>query len=201
MENNILNLKSKVNLKCEICDKCCKNRGDIKLTPINVIEISNYLNISIKDFLKEYTNEVEGNESEIVLKAKGENEVCILNDLETNKCMVQKVKPMQCVVFPLIPVDIDRDLFINSNSCNLKDAKKISVDKWLNGNNKIYKRNKPIYIQWIKLMEEIQPRWQGLEKEKQELIKKVLFEEYKKGNYEKQILLNIKRAREIFYKK
>ena len=125
MEGRILNLKSKVNLKCKICDKCCKNRGDIKLTPINVIEISNFLKITIKDFLNKYTCEVENEEPEIALKAVGKNDVCILNDISTNKCTVQKVKPMQCVVFPLIPVDIDRDLFINSNSCNLQDAKNL----------------------------------------------------------------------------
>ena len=41
----ILNLKSKVNLYCSICDKCCEYRGDIKITPINVLEISKFLKI------------------------------------------------------------------------------------------------------------------------------------------------------------
>lgn len=47
---SFLMINSKVKLGCNICDKCCINRGDIKLTPINVIQISEYLNISIPDF-------------------------------------------------------------------------------------------------------------------------------------------------------
>lgn len=29
----IVTINSKVKLGCNICDKCCINRGDIKLTP------------------------------------------------------------------------------------------------------------------------------------------------------------------------
>ncbi|MBP3708074.1 MAG: hypothetical protein J6J36_05655 [Clostridia bacterium] len=48
-------ISSKVKLGCNICDRCCVNRGDIKITPVNAIEISKFMNISIKDFLEEYT--------------------------------------------------------------------------------------------------------------------------------------------------
>ena len=49
-------------------------------------------------------------------------------------------------------------------------------------------------------MEEIQPRWKTIPKEKQEKIKDILFKEYDmKKNFEKQVLLNIKKAREIIY--
>ena len=43
MEKEILTMKSKTNLSCKICDRCCKYRGDIKLTPINILEISKFL--------------------------------------------------------------------------------------------------------------------------------------------------------------
>ena len=48
----ILDLKSKVNLNCTLCEKCCEYRGDIKITPINVLKISKFLKISIDEFLK-----------------------------------------------------------------------------------------------------------------------------------------------------
>ena len=54
-QKEILNLKSKSNLSCILCEKCCEYRGDIKITPINVLEISKFLKISIDDFLKGYT--------------------------------------------------------------------------------------------------------------------------------------------------
>lgn len=198
-EKELLGLKSKANLNCQICDKCCEYRGDIKLTPINVLEISKFLKISINEFLDKYTETATNEEPEIVIKAVGEKRRCIFNDNKTFKCNIHEVEPMQCLVFPLVPWDLDKNLFINSNSCVVKNDKKIKVDKWLNGNNKIYKRNKFIYQKWIELMEEIQPWWPIVKKENKEKIKNVLFKEYDLNkNFEKQVLNNINKAREIF---
>ena len=194
----VLNLKSKTNLQCKICDRCCKYRGDIRLTPINVLEISKFLKIEIDEFLDKYTHELKGEEPEIALKSVGKEEWCILNDTKTYKCKIQKVKPMQCVVFPLIPIDVKNDLFINSNSCILEENKKTTVNKWLNGNNKIYKRNKEIYLIWIKLIEEIQPKWNKFSKEKQDKIRQLLFKNYDKNKkYKKQIINNIQKVKKI----
>ena len=195
----ILDLKSKVNLNCTLCEKCCEYRGDIKITPINVLKISKFLKISIDEFLEKYTVEVKGEEPEIVIKGVGDRSYCIFNDRSNYKCQIHKVKPMQCVVFPLVPVDLKRDLFVNTNGCVLKNDKKTTVDKWINGNNKIYLKNKNIYMKWIELMEEMQPWWKGIKKENREEIKRILYRDYDmKKNYEKQVLENIKRARKIF---
>ena len=64
---------------------------------------------------------------------------------------------------------------------------------------KIYNKNKIIYLEWIKLMEEIQPKWNKISKEKQNLIRKILFEDYINGKYREQIITNIKKARYTFY--
>lgn len=201
MEKEILTLKSKTNLSCKICDRCCKYRGDIKITPINILEISKFLKIEIKEFLEKYTYEIKGQEPEIALKGIGEERICILNDSKTFKCKVHKVKPIQCVMFPLMPIDVEKDLFINMNTCPIDENKKTSVNRWLNGNNKIYKRNKHIYLKWIEFIEEIEERWSKLSKEKQTKIKETIFEKYnKKQNFKKQILKNLKEAREIIYK-
>lgn len=198
---DILNLKSKANLNCSLCEKCCEYRGDIKITPINVLEISKFLKISIKEFLEKYTVEVVGEEPEIVIKGVGEKQECIFNNRENFKCAINKVKPMQCVVFPLVPIDVRRDLFIDSKACPRETDKKVTVDKWVNGNHNIYKKHKLVYLKWIDLMEEIQPRWKTITKEKQEKIKEILFKEYNmRQNLEKQVLDNIKRAREVIYK-
>jgi Fe-S-cluster containining protein len=197
---NILNLKSKANLNCSLCEKCCEYRGDIKITPINVLEISNFLKIPISEFLEKYTCEVKDEEPEIVIKGIGEKRECIFNNRENFKCQINKVKPMQCVVFPLVPVDVKRDLFYDSGACPRKTNKKITVNKWVNGNHNIYKKNKNIYLKWIELMEEIQPKWKSFSKENQEEIKKLLFLEYNfKENFEKQILQNFKKVRDIIY--
>ena len=198
----ILNLKSKAKLNCTLCDKCCEYRGNIKITPINVLEISKFLKISIDEFLEEYTDEVIGEEPERVIKGIGEKRECIFNNRENYKCQINKVKPMQCVVFPLVPVDVKRDLFINSKACPIDSNKITTVDKWVNGNHNIYKKNKEVYLKWIDLMEEIQPKWNNFSKEKQNKIKELLYKEYNlKKNFEKQIFENIKEVRNIIYNK
>jgi len=197
--NEILNLKSKVKLNCPLCEKCCEYRGDIKITPINVLEISKFLKITPKDFIDNYTEEVKGEEPERVIKGVGDKSYCVFNDRSNFKCKIHKVKPMQCVIFPLMPVDLSRDLFINTNRCVVANDKYTTVDKWINGNHKIYSRNKNVYVKWIDLMEEIQPWWKIIESEKKEEIKRILFLDYDmKKNFEKQVLNNIKRAEEIF---
>ncbi len=135
----ILTINSEVKLGCNICDKCCINRGDIKLTPINVIQISKYMNIPIKEFLEKYTSKLQNEQPEIVLKPIGKKNRCILNDEKTNMCTIHKVKPMQCVTFPLVPIDLEHNIFFNQDTCVCDEKKDIRVIDWLNGK----KRNIP----------------------------------------------------------
>ena len=90
MENEVLNIKSKIPLNCTICDRCCKYRGDIRLAPISVLEICKYLKIELKEFIDNYTIELENEPPEIVIKAVGEDRVCIFNDCKTYKCKIHK---------------------------------------------------------------------------------------------------------------
>ena len=164
------------------------------------LEISKFLKISINEFLDKYTEEVKGEEPEIVIKGIGEKRECIFNNRESFKCQINKVKPMQCVVFPLVPIDVKRDLFINTEACPIDTNKITTVNKWVNGNHNIYKKNKEVYLKWIELMEEIQPKWNSYSTEKQNRIRELLFKEYNiKKNFEKQIFDNIKEVRNVIY--
>lgn len=194
-----LTINSKVKLGCNICDKCCINRGDIKLTPINVIQISRYMNISIKEFLNKYTTRLENEEPEIVLKAIGERNTCILNDQNTNKCTIHSVKPMQCVTFPLIPVDLEHDIFFNQDTCICNEKKEMKVIDWLNGKKGIYVKYKKIYIEWIDLVENLQKKWASLTKDQQNEIFEILFCNYsnKSINIKKCVRKNFKKVRKI----
>lgn len=189
----ILTLKSKVKLGCNLCDKCCVYRGDIRLTPINVCLISKFLNISIKEFIEKYTDRL--NKLELVLKTKGNLKQCILYDEKNRYCMIHTVKPMQCVMFPLVPENLKRDYFYNSGQCIFKEAQEIKVDKWLNGNNKIYKKNKKTCIEWIEFIEEIEEK--NIPKEKLNEFYYILFENYDlKSNLKKQLRENINKVKE-----
>ena len=187
-ELEVLKLNSKIHINCEICDKCCVNRGDLKITPINVLEISKFINIEPKEFIEKYTSYSKEKSPELLLKATGDKKLCIFNDEHTSKCTIQKVKPMQCVVFPLVPFNLDCDLFINSNQCPVSTNKKMTVNKWLNGNNNIYKRHKDIYLKWIDFIEMITPRWQLLSNERKEEMWNKLYLDYDlKKNMFKQV--------------
>lgn len=175
---DILTLNSKVKIGCKICDKCCVYRGDIKITSINVAMISKYLKMTTNEFIKKYTHEVEGEFPEIALNGVGEKRMCALYDEKTCKCTVHKVKPMQCVMFPLVPEDLKNDFFIDSGACKIDDIKEIKVKKWLGGNRGIYIKYKEFYIKWIALMEEIQFRKSHLTPDAKAYIRKYLYENF-----------------------
>ena len=64
----------------------------------------------------------------------------------------------------------------------------------------IYKRNKNIYLKWIEFIEEIEPKWNKLSKEKQLKVKEIIFEKYNiKEKFEEQIIENLKEARKLIY--
>lgn len=194
-----LTIKSKVKLGCNICDKCCINRGDIKLTPINVIQISRYMNISIEEFLDKYTDRLLDQQPEIVLKPIGERNTCILNDQNTNMCTIHDVKPMQCVTFPLIPIDLEHDIFFNQDTCVCDEKKEMKVIDWLNGKNGIYVKYKKVYIEWISLVEDIQKKWDTLSSDTQNEVYKILFCDYDNNskNIKSMVKKNFKKVRSL----
>lgn len=196
---DILTLKSKEKLGCNMCDKCCIYRGDIRLIPLNVCRISKYLGLSIPEFLEKYAERLENNKLELVLKTTGKLKQCILYDEEGKKCGIHSVKPMQCVMFPLVPENLKRDYFYNSGQCVFKDAKEITINEWLNGNNKIYSRNKKICMEWIEFLELVQPKVTNFSNEQIDELYKILFENYdfKKWNLKSQMKKNMQRVKEI----
>ena len=68
---DLLTLKSKVKLGCDMCDTCCKYRGDIRITIKNIFEISMYIGVTPLFFLENYTHEIEGLEPERALNSVG----------------------------------------------------------------------------------------------------------------------------------
>lgn len=196
---DLLTLKSKVELGCDRCDTCCKYRGDIRLTIKNIFDISRYLGITPSDFMDDYTIELEGQEPERVLKAVGEFQECIMYDTKNKLCSINRVKPLQCVIFPLVPESIENDYFYVKGECRCQNKNLITVNEWLNGNNNIYKKNKEINYLWVKCIEEIQYFWNKFSEKQKLRIRKLLYREYdfKKTNIDKDIKKNIKKIYEM----
>lgn len=199
----ILTLKSKIKLGCNLCDRCCVYRGDIRLLPINVWRISKYLKISVKEFLEKYTDRPENNKLELVLKTTGDLKQCILYDESGKKCGIHPVKPLQCVMFPLVPENLKRDYFYDSGECRLEDAKEITVNEWVNGNNKIYSKNKKICMEWIMFIEWAQMKINEFSDKEIDELYKILFEKYnpKKWNVIRQMKKNMWEVEKIIKQK
>lgn len=197
-----LMLNSKVELGCNICDRCCVNRGDIKITPVNAIEISRFMNIPVKEFLEKYTEQVEGEPLERVIIATGKDCRCILNNKENSKCKIHPVKPMQCVTFPLVPIDIEHDIFYVQDSCSCKEKKEMKVIDWLNGKDGIYLKYKKFYMEWIDFVEEMQSKWEHIDKRVQDKIVNMVFYNYDGNikNIQKSVRRNMKQARALVKK-
>ena len=200
---DILTLKSKVKLGCNLCDKCCIYRGDIRLLPVNVWRISKYLKISVEEFLEKYTDRPEGSKLELVLKTTGDLKQCILYDESGKKCGIHTVKPLQCVMFPLVPENLKRDYFVDSGQCILEDAKEITVNEWVNGNNKIYSKNKKICMEWIQFIEWSQMKINEFSDSEIDELYKILFENYnfKKWNLTNQMRRNMWKVEKIIKEK
>ncbi|MBR2744772.1 MAG: YkgJ family cysteine cluster protein [Clostridia bacterium] len=88
--------------KCNNCGMCCRNRGDISLTPLDVLNISKYLNMYPKDFISTYCE--VGEYLDVHLRAAGIFDACVflkVNPKGKTYCDIYKVRPMACYLYPL----------------------------------------------------------------------------------------------------
>jgi len=86
-------------IECE--GNCCIGEsGYVWLTPKEIELISEYLNMSEKEFIKLHTRKIRYKRSlkEIMLDEK--NFVCEFFDLKNRRCLIYEVRPNQCRTFP-----------------------------------------------------------------------------------------------------
>ena len=86
-------------------------------------------------------------------------------------------------MFPLVPENLKRDYFVDSGQCRLEDAKEITVNEWVNGNNKIYSKNKKICMEWIQFIEWAQMKINNFSEKEIDILYKILFENYNPKNW------------------
>jgi Fe-S-cluster containining protein len=101
-ENHALKLDDSFKFKCRGCGKCCKHREDILLTPRDLYNIAKELGRTNEYVIDRYCEIYIGGSSRIPivrLKAVGLEKVCPF--LLNKRCVVHKVKPVVCALFPL----------------------------------------------------------------------------------------------------
>ncbi len=85
--------KKGLKFACTECGKCCTGQpGYVWITQEEIEEMAKALNISVPDFVKQYTRQVDG---QLSLKEFPRTYDCIfLRD--GNKCLLYKARPKQC---------------------------------------------------------------------------------------------------------
>ncbi len=88
---------------CTECGKCCTGEpGYVWISQREIEEMAETLQISVKEFIQQYTREVDGNFS---LREFPRTYDCIF--LRDGKCLVYKARPKQCRTFPFWPENLD----------------------------------------------------------------------------------------------
>ncbi|MCX7698128.1 MAG: YkgJ family cysteine cluster protein [Candidatus Goldbacteria bacterium] len=87
-------MKTIIDFKCKKCGNCCR-RGFVYLKEEEIKNISSFLKINTKQFIKEYTENILWLGK--VLKFKN-NKCIFLTD--NNLCLIYEIRPYQCRTFP-----------------------------------------------------------------------------------------------------
>lgn len=133
---------------CNHCGRCCINRGDISLTPLDVFNISQYLHMTTKDFIFKYCE--IGEQFDVVIRAQGAFKRCVflkIGSKGNNLCEIYKVRPMPCYLYPLQMRPEMLNLFSKDAApyCS-KSKKQIRIMEFVNKNSNGRYSNEYIYI-------------------------------------------------------
>ncbi len=85
--------------QCVRCGACCRWEGPVRVTEKEVDAIAAYLDIPVKDFLRDHTVLTPDRRSLSLLEKPDGS--CCYYDEQTRSCRIQAVKPAQCRDFPL----------------------------------------------------------------------------------------------------
>lgn len=102
VEQNCLGPDDTFEFGCDRCGKCCRNRNDILLNPIDVYRMAKYLKITPKELVGTYCERYQGETSRIVvvhLLPKEYRKTCPF--LGKDGCSIHEAKPTVCAIYPL----------------------------------------------------------------------------------------------------
>lgn len=89
-------MEEDVRYACQRCGNCCRWPGEVPVSDAEIGKISDYLGMSVYDFVAEHTD-LRITRTGLTLKEKKNGE-CIF--LDGNSCEINPVKPGQCGGFP-----------------------------------------------------------------------------------------------------
>ena len=89
-------MQKKVFYQCQRCTACCRWPGFVRIKESEIPRLAEFMGLSEHDFIQKYTRLTpQRNGLALIDKPNGE---CFF--LEGNDCVLQAVKPEQCIGFP-----------------------------------------------------------------------------------------------------
>ena len=82
---------------CTGCGNCCRWSGYVRVTEREVDKISDFLGVTPQDFVEKFTQLTEDRRG-LSIGERADGACRFL--AEDESCMIQKVKPQQCIDFP-----------------------------------------------------------------------------------------------------
>lgn len=102
LKENALSPQDTFEFGCDRCGKCCRNRNDILLNPMDVYRMAKYLKLTPQALIDTYCNCYQGGDSRIVvihLLPKEYRKTCPF--LTKDGCSIHEAKPTVCAIYPL----------------------------------------------------------------------------------------------------
>lgn len=176
LEEMTVDLDASFKFHCTQCGKCCENRDDIILSPMDIFRMSAELKMTPTEFSMQYCRVNIGPNSRmpiVTLQPVGANDRCPL--LKNQKCSVHKVKPSVCALFPLGRyLAIEKEKFGKDSLAGSKvkyllqpidcgdDSDTHTVREWLSGFDIALEDE--AYIVWNQVISDVSSQIQKLEK-------------------------------------
>lgn len=198
-----IGLDEQFEFKCKCCGKCCEHRHDITLTPVDLYKIANYYCRDITDIINRYCIIQNSGQSMIPivsLKPVGPNESCPF--LLKKKCIINKVKPSVCAMFPIGRINSLNDgqgisyVFMNPE-CGTKGVFQ-TVRKWLSDMRQLDDNSNvwlEFFAEWLNMVTEISNAYKE-DKVDEGLFVMSLHELYLNWDLKQDIYEQIKQKRE-----
>lgn len=123
---------NEIAFECQRCGKCCRFRGDIPISPMDLVRYCNFFKMSPSSFLEEYAilEKVYLEPVRVYLKDKGDKQhTCIFFE-EDKGCTINAIKPPICYIYPFY-----EDVFGNGmttvqlTKCVMNSASKETIKK------------------------------------------------------------------------
>lgn len=181
LESMTIGLDDTFKFHCDQCGKCCTNREDIILSPMDIFKMAKEMKIRPVDFYNKYCVFNIGDHTRmpiVRLASEGKDTHCVL--LKNHRCSVHKVKPAVCAMFPLGRyMAFEKDDYDTASISTSKvkyllqppecgdDSEEHTVREWLSGFD--IKLEDEAFVEWQKAICQFSEKLKELEK-KQDML-------------------------------